>query len=275
LPNSPLLRLAWLCLASTTITACTTASELARSEFETQSLVADTNSRLSRITKDVNARLEAIEDRIGAVSRNATRLRTEEFASTNRLRSTTRDALASTRQRQDNTERTLGLIVGSPSALLSGNPGGLLGKIVDQANELYERENDTYEKVREIEDEAKSLKSISTQLQEDFRFLDDSIIPKLLTIESETNALLNSASKLDSRISSETISGEVSEYLNAKGLGDREISKLYQSFSIEEILALIGVGAGSVAASRLLSRSREQIEATETRLRSEIANQQR
>ena len=170
--------------------------------------------------------------------------------------------------------QAIGQIAGSVPAAVAGNFGGFLSQLgeniprIDAALRAGEDRDQRAADVREaimgrtMENESR-VALVSSRVETlDGRLdkLGADLAERVREIRSDTSAIRDLEARIATLPNEAAVRDELDEFLGNQGLSQSEIARLKQEFSLAEILALLGVGGGAVAGSRVTSRSKERID---------------
>jgi len=245
------------------LAGCASDGDLTREHLQTrQMLIMDGND-------DTVTILEALRDRTDG---NTVQIETT-IAELNKRTQEQKDALSDQRRELERqiTERNQAIkdtiigIAGSIPAAMSGNVGGAIGSVIETVSEQIARDRKVEIKESEERTEAK-IETEVEQLDARLRSLDTELADKIDGIRADTEAIADLETRIEDLPDEAAVQAEVEGFLRDKGLTDQEIDKLFQEFSVAEILALLGVGGGAVVGSRTLSQSGKKIDALKERI---------
>ncbi len=176
---------------------------------------------------------------------------------------------------------------GSLPALAGGNPVGTfnaaartVGNLVaakDAAKESDDRVeaalnakiDSANERIGSVED---GVEANTDSIKSRFDKLNGELQEKITDVAADSEAIRDLEGRLNDLPDEASRKTELGSFLKEQGFTPDEIGTLFDSFSMEELLVLLGVGGASVGGSRRLSRSKERIEAGQKETAREIAN---
>lgn len=179
---------------------------------------------------------------------------------------------------------------GSLSHLAAGNPIGAFNALARTTTNLAAAKQAAKDAAKETEDRVETalnakidsanerigsveegVEANTESIKSRFDKLDEDLQKKITDVAADPEAIKDLEQRLKDLPDDAARKTEIELYLKVKGFTPEEIGTLFDSFSMEELLVLLGVGGASVGGSRRLSRSKERIEAGQKETSREIA----
>lgn len=186
-------------------------------------------------------------------------------------------------------ERALVAFGGSLLGLASGNPTGTFdaavgiassvvraGNAADAAQTsannvlaaLDDKSNSANARIEEIED---GVEANTASIKSWFDKLNGELQKKITDAAADSKAIEDLGERINDLPDEAARKTELEAFLRGKGFTPEETKTLFSTFSLEELLALLGVGGGTLVGGRFLSRSKERIATVEKENKREIA----